>query len=375
MAGPVVHVIAPAEAGGAESVLFSLATAAKASTVVAILNQLASDTSPPHSLTESLRRAGVTVREIRCGRRRYRSETKALASYMREVGAIVAHTHGYHADWVGYFAARRTGRPAVATAHGFTGGGAKNRLLERLDRWILGRFDAVIAVSRALADQLIAGGVAHGRVHVVPNAWRSGTLVDRAAARRELGLDQETFQLGWVGRISAEKGLDVFLHALTRITALPWSASIIGDGPERHRLMRRAEDAGLGPRLRWLGIIPEAARLFRAFDAFVLSSRTEGTPVVLFEAMAAGVPIVATGVGGVPDVVSEREAVLVAPEDPAALATALQSVLTDPDSARRRAEAAQRRLSGQFAVEPWVERHMAIYRAVNERTLRVGGGP
>jgi glycosyltransferase involved in cell wall biosynthesis len=257
----------------------------------------------------------------------------------------------------------------VATAHGFTGGGLKNRLLERLDRWILGRFDAVIAVSRTLADQLIAAGVPRGSMHVVPNAWCPPTLLDRATARRELGLDERAFQVGWVGRVSAEKGLDLFLDALTRVTVLPLSAAIIGDGPERKRLMRRAEAAGLGPRLRWLGTVSEAGRLFRAFDAFVLSSRTEGTPVVLFEAMAAGVPIVATAVGGVPDVLSDREALLVAPENPAALAAALENLVKDPDSARVRAEAARSRLTQDFAAEPWAERHIAIYQMLNSRRV------
>jgi glycosyltransferase involved in cell wall biosynthesis len=362
-------VIAPAETGGAESVLSSLAAALKPRASVAILNQLASRSAPAHRLAQSLGRNSVACCEIRCGRRRYGSEIKKLSAYLRKVGAAAVHTHGYHADWVGYFAARRVGLPAVATAHGFTGGGLKNRLLERLDRWILGRFDAVIAVSRTLADQLIAAGVPRGSMHVVPNAWCPPTLLDRATARRELGLDERAFQVGWVGRVSAEKGLDLFLDALTRVTVLPLSAAIIGDGPERKRLMRRAEAAGLGPRLRWLGTVSEAGRLFRAFDAFVLSSRTEGTPVVLFEAMAAGVPIVATAVGGVPDVLSDREALLVAPENPAALAAALENLVKDPDSARVRAEAARSRLTQDFAAEPWAERHIAIYQMLNSRRV------
>ena len=113
-----------------------------------------------------------------------------------------------------------------------------------------------------------------------------------------------------------------------------------------------------------LGQIADAARLIPAFDVLVLSSRTEGTPIVLFEAMAARVPVVATAVGGVPDVVGEREALLVPPDRPDALARAIASVREDPGSARARAAAAATRLATEYAVGPWVERYAAVYRGV-----------
>ena len=112
------------------------------------------------------------------------------------------------------------------------------------------------------------------------------------------------------------------------------------------------------------GCAEEAARLYRAFDAFVLSSRTEGTPIALFEAMAAEVPIVATRVGGVPDVVGETEAWLVDPEDSQAIARALAAIRADPAEARRRCEAARRRLEEDFSLEPWIERYEDLYRSL-----------
>jgi glycosyltransferase involved in cell wall biosynthesis len=113
-----------------------------------------------------------------------------------------------------------------------------------------------------------------------------------------------------------------------------------------------------------LGQVTEAARLIKAFDVLVLSSRTEGTPMVLFEAMAARVPVVATAVGGVPDVVSQNEALLVPPDRPDELASAIAAVRNDPAAARTRADAAAKRLATEYAVGPWVERYAAVYRGI-----------
>jgi glycosyltransferase involved in cell wall biosynthesis len=110
--------------------------------------------------------------------------------------------------------------------------------------------------------------------------------------------------------------------------------------------------------------VPDAGQLFSAFDGFVLSSRTEGTPIVLFEAMRARTPIVATSVGGVPDVVSSNEAILVPPEDPAALAAALDRLVADPAAAQLRAQEAYRRLLAERNLDSWIRQHEVLYRTL-----------
>jgi glycosyltransferase involved in cell wall biosynthesis len=148
-------------------------------------------------------------------------------------------------------------------------------------------------------------------------------------------------------------------------------AVFVGEGREASALKNQAGWLGLEGKVRWAGRVDGAAALLPAFDVFVLSSRTEGTPIVLLEAMAAGVPIVAAAVGGVPDVVTDREAVLVPADDPAALAAALQAVRNDPASALERAAAGRRRLEEEFAEGPWLTAYDALYRAViAQRRLR-----
>jgi glycosyltransferase involved in cell wall biosynthesis len=266
----------------------------------------------------------------------------------------VVHTHGYRTDVIDAGAARRSRLPTVTTVHGFTGvGGWRGRLYEYLQRRAFRHFDAVVAVSRPLVTLLRNDGVSADRVHMIPNAYAPGEFIARDDARRSLGLG-DGFIAGWIGRLSQEKAPDVFVAALDLVDGAI-SGAIIGSGRETPRH---------SPRVTRLGQIADAARMMKAFDVLVLSSRTEGTPMVLFEAMAAHVPVVATAVGGVPDVVSDTEALLVPPERPEALARAIEAVRDDPAAARTRAAAAAKRLSTEYAVGPWVERYAAVYRGV-----------
>jgi glycosyltransferase involved in cell wall biosynthesis len=158
------------------------------------------------------------------------------------------------------------------------------------------------------------------------------------------------------------KGADVFLRALVQPGTPPATAILIGDGNERGQLESLASQLGVAPRVRFVGGIEGAARLLPALDAFVLSSRSEGTPIVLFEAMAAGVPIVASRVGGVPDVVGDDEAVLVPPDDAAACAAGLRRILEDPAGAAAMAERARRKLTDGFSTAAWLDEHERLYR-------------
>jgi glycosyltransferase involved in cell wall biosynthesis len=155
---------------------------------------------------------------------------------------------------------------------------------------------------------------------------------------------------------------------------LPLQVSFLGDGAERSRLELLARELGVTPRIRWHGVIPGAGRLARAFDLFVLSSRTEGTPIALFEAMGAGTPVVATAVGGVPDVISPEQGWLVPSDDPVQLAAAIREAWSDPDLRRAKSEAASRRLAEYFDPGSWLDHHERLYRTLAGVPGRETGG-
>ena len=285
-----------------------------------------------------------------------------MMELIRNWRADIVHTHGYRTDVVTGTAAARAGFATVSTVHGFTGGDLKNRIYEFLQIRAFRRLGAVVAVSVPLRDKLVGAGVPESRLHVIRNAWApSAPGYTRQQARERLGLPQDAWIVGWVGRLSPEKGPDSFLDALAMG---PWQASIVGEGSAGGALRQQARVLGLDDRIRWHGLVPAAGRLVGAFDLLVLSSRTEGTPIVLFEAMDAGVPIVATSVGGVPDVLGSDTALLVPPAHPRALANAIQAVFDDPAAALARAARAKARLEKEFAPEPWLEDYETLYRSL-----------
>lgn len=364
----ILHTVAPAPVGGLEDVVIRLAGGLErrghAVTVAAVFGDL----GDPHPFRDELDRVGIRSHAVEAPGRGYLREISELTALCDTFRPDILHTHGYRPDVIHPFAARASGTPLVSTLHGFTGGGWRNRLYEHLQMRSVRQFDAVVAVSRAMAGPLRERGVPERALRVIPNAWEARVdLASATDARTELGVAPGRFHIGSIGRLSAEKGPDVLLEAMFRSSADGESerpiVSFIGDGPLRGMLQSKAE-ASDRAEFRFHGMVPGAARLLRAFDVLVLSSRTEGTPIVLFEAMEASVPIVASRVGGVPDLLDAMTGLLVPSEDPLALAEAVLQVRAGPKEARARAEEARRRLHREFAVEPWLSAYERVYESI-----------
>lgn len=357
----ILHVFEIGLVGGAFRVVEALSKAQRQTgTQAAVLAVAEGEKAAQHPILDSLRDCGVTVVPVVLDRSRaYLRERREVVAAARRLDVDVVHSHGYRADVVDGTAARRAGYATVSTLHGFTGGDFRGRLYEKLQRWAVARGDAVVAVSEPMREQLLDEGFPGERLHVVPNAILSdAVLASRVEAREALGLDPEGFRVGWVGRMSGEKAPDLMLAALAALGSSAPPVSMVGDGPLRSRL---EEDSP--SRVTWHGVVHGADTLLRAFDVVALTSRTEGTPMVILEAMRAGVPIIATRVGGVPNVLTEQEALLVPPADPQAITAAIRNVMDDPASARDRAARARSRLEREFDPDRWVERYQRVYES------------
>ncbi len=359
----IVHLVAPARFGGLERVVRALAIdQKKAGNDVTLIALLESGVAEPPLLSE-LRDTKVHVIPVVYPARSFRAQRRSVREICRRARPDVLHSHGYLPDVLSASFGRVFQSVRVSTVHGFIGGDLRNRFYEWLQRRSYARFDAVVAVSKKLATELGASRWSKERLHTLPNAWSpSASRFARDIAREKLCLPRDIFTVGWVGRIGHEKGPDILLEALSQLAAVRLHVVFIGQGRERAALQTRATELGVDDSVSWTGELPDASRFFPAFDVFVNSSRTEGTPITLFEAMDAAVPIIATAVGGVPDVVSPEEALLIPSEDPDALASAIRDVHDSRAKAAARAERARARLERDFAVSPWIESYEHIYR-------------
>ena len=364
----VAHIMAPSPVGGAEQVVLDLTGALAAGGVEVHLVPILDEGAEDHPFLSRIDDT-VRVHPLFLPPRRYAMERREVRSLVAQENLCMVHTHGYRADVVSSGAAAGVGAGRVTTVHGFTGGGVRNRLYEWAQRRAFRQFDAVVAVSRTLADELREEGISDARLHTIPNCRRPPAgLLDRVQARTALGLSVDGFHVGWIGRLSQEKGPDVMLEALGHLDgAVPgtgFQTIFIGEGRLRSGLEARASALSLDQVVRFLGRVPDAAEVLPAFDVVVLSSRTEGTPIVALEAMMAGVPLVATRVGGVPDLVGSDAALLVPPEDPEALASAVAEVSRNPQAAESRARRAKARAQEVSSLDSWAERYMQVYEDV-----------
>jgi glycosyltransferase involved in cell wall biosynthesis len=289
----------------------------------------------------------------------------------------VVHLYMLKARLLGALAARVTGVPVVVeTLHGNLLQGYYNRMFTGLILWIervSGRVlvDRVIAVTSGQRDELLRFGIAPRRRMALQlpgmdvSAFRD--LSDRRGVMRgRLGLSDATMIVGTIGRLVPIKGLDVFLDAAARVLSSSSDVCFViaGDGPLRQDLEAQRDRLGLGERCVFLGEVTDIRGFYADTDIVVMSSRNEGAPIVLIEATAAGRPIVATRVGGVPDMVEDGvSALLVPPDDAAALGESILRVVRD-EGLRRRMSAAAAERSTLFSVAAFGDGTDRLYREV-----------
>jgi glycosyltransferase involved in cell wall biosynthesis len=230
----------------------------------------------------------------------------------------------------------------VAYHHGYTATDLKMRAYNQLNRWSLPSADRVITVCGEFAKQLIGSGVQKDRITMRHNsvvAPRNVTSDERKCLRERFGLSGTESVVVSVGRLSREKGHADLIDAMSLLrelnAELKFKLLIVGDGPELQSLQRAARRHGLDQHVMFVGHVSDVATHYAIADVMALPSHSEGSPNVLLEAMAAGVPIVATSVGGVPEIATaEHDALLVPARNPSLFAEALGRVLTELELAQ-----------------------------------------
>lgn len=292
---------------------------------------------------------------------------RQIAAIARAEGAEVLHCHHYSPFVYGSIARWWHPLRMVFTEHGRANDGPRSRK-RLIANQVLGRLPArIYAVSHDLRGHMLAEGFPPSKVSVIYNGVEPTPIQcepGNSERKKALGLDSDTLLVGAVGRLDPVKDLDTLLHAFALFAQGRPQArlALIGDGPERDALVGTISALGLGDRVLLTGYRPDVRRLLPALDVYVNTSIFEGVSLTILEAMSAGLPVVATAVGGTPEVVvHDHTGLLVPPRDPHAIADALRQLIDDGDRRRLLGAAGRRRLAERFSIDRMIAEYQNAY--------------
>lgn len=363
----VFYLITSLELGGAQTVLINLLRHLDrtlfAPTVICLYG---SDTPAAAAISA----ADVPIIDLQMTRKWRVDAFWRLYQLLHREKPSILHNILFHAVVPGRILGRLAGVPIILSWRQNVELGSKWR--DRFNRWTISLDDHVVAVSEAAQQaEIHRSGINPGQIALIPNSvdlaniQQQVTQTDRHLVRQTLGLPTNALVIGSIGRLHPQKGLAFLLEAMLFVCeAVPKVCLLVmGDGDLRQQLSDQTKSLGLQEVVLFARARDNVPQVLAAIDLFVLPSLWEGLPLVVLEAMAAGLPVVATAVGGTPELVVEGETgLLVPPRDPAALAQAILALLNDPELAQRLGENGRLRVATQFTIQQMVQQTENLYQ-------------
>jgi len=364
----IAHVLSSFGLGGQERMAVELARTQRAAGHRVFAVSLSAELDGP--IRDGFRAAGVSTLSETRNRGVELSLPARLGMRFLLDGVDVVHTHNPHALIYGAPAARLARAAVVHTKHGINPDRARRRWLRRAAGMLV---DAYVVVTPALAEVVRRDRDCDPvRLSIVPNGidvsmFRPSAAV-RSLARARLNIDDSAWVVGTVGRLAPEKDQATLLRAMLPLLGSHRQLVIVGDGPERAALSGIAQSSGLAQYIHLLGARSDVSSLLPAFDVFALPSRTEGLPLVLLEAMSTELVVVASAVGGIPDLVEHGINGFLTPAGQCdALTAQLAALLADPALALRVGGVARKRVLARHSLDRMASGYDALYGRVASR--------
>lgn len=362
----VLFVSTSTTVGGAEKTLFNLATLLDpgAFQVAGVISL-----KPEGEYARRLRAAGAKVETLGASSARPR-HARALAEIIRRERPELVHALMYQAIQIARMAKPLAGFDFRLISSPRVNYRSRSALSLAFDRWHKDRDDLLIAECQASADFLVKRqGYAPAKVKVIRNGIETAgwpvSKVERSKRRLELRLGGSDLLVGAVGRLDEQKGFDVLIEAMAGLKNFPIRCVILGEGPQRAKLESLVRKHQLEKAVWLLGERDDVPSWLSAVDVYCLPSRWEGLPNALLEAMALGLPVVASAVDGVPEVVEhEKTGLLVPPESPKKLAEAFKRLITEHAIRETIGPAASRLVAEKFTLRRMMSEYEAAYRGV-----------
>lgn len=375
----VAYVLTPITFGGAEKVSLNFLSNVDRKQIDLHVIALVRPWEEPPLLLEEVKRLGIAYTTLPTRVRRGADPLRILRvswvlyHIFRQQRFDLLHTHGYFADICALPIASVCRIPALSTCHGFINTNWKLRLNNRMGIWALKLCKRVLVVSDGIRNELEERGINKDKIRVIANAVPVPSLEmqkdkDRRCLRQQHGISPKDFVFIYVGRLSEEKGLHYLLEAFSELVRSDICARLvlIGEGPQFKLLQQRVVELNLERQVLLIGFQKQISPWLAIADCFVLPSLTEGTPMALLEAMAAGVPVVATEVGGVPDVITnDVNGLLVPCANAEALRNGMARIIAHPELRKKYRCEARKTVDTHYSVQPWCQKILQYYQDIH----------
>ena len=364
----VAVVIDSLRVGGAQRLISAYASSADAHGLAPIIITLRKDRTS--FIVEPIDAAGIKVISLRAPSLFNLWRFRRLIKLFKEEQVDIVQTHLVYSNILGSLAAHIAGIPVIATVHSIAvRGDLKSKLLKLIENFVLRRYATrILAVGQIVAD-LNKRYFGNREVDVIPNGIpkpKFPPIQERDSLRREITGDGSGSIVITVGRFTRAKGYEDMIEAFRQLRerASDPKLVMVGSGSTVEKIRNQIEDLDLNQSVFLTGEREDVPRLLAVGDVYASSSHREGLPLAVLEAMMAGLPVVATAVGDIPNVVTEETGVVVPPHHPELLAAALEDLLQNPKKRQAMGQAAYRRAMSEYSVDAWMRKHLALYRQV-----------
>jgi len=364
----VAVVIDSLRVGGAQKLISAYASSAAAHGLSPVIITLRRDGTP--FIVEPIDEAGIKVIPLRASSLFNVWRFQQLIKIFKEEHIDLVQTHLIYSNILGCLAAHIAGIPVISTMHSIAiRGDVKYKLLRIIENFVLRKYATrILAVGQEVADRS-KGSYGNRKVDVIPNGIpkpKFPPVQERDSLRREITGDGVGSIVITVGRFTRAKGYEDMIEAfrLLRQRAPEPKLVMVGSGSTVETIKNQIEELDLNQSVILTGEREDVPRLLAMGDVYASSSHREGLPLAVLEAMMAGLPVVATSVGDIPNVVTEETGVVVPPHRPELLAAALEDLLLNPKKRQAMGQAAYRRAMSEYSVDAWMRKHLALYREV-----------
>jgi glycosyltransferase involved in cell wall biosynthesis len=368
----ILHIISSGGMYGAEAVILNLSRTLKEASHASVLAVFSNSANPNLQLRDVAMREGIECHVISCEGQIDRKVVTSIRDLVAKTKPDIVHAHGYKADIYVYFALRNPSTALVSTCHTWYDNNLALTLYGVADRFALKSYAAIVAVSEEVRQRLVKAGVRKDRIHMVRNGIDLRPFTNAQPVLRN-DTSSDVPIVGLIGRLSVEKGVDIFLRAAAQVAAvLPATKFIVvGEGADRSKLESLIDELDIRKHVSMLGQRDDMPSIYASLDMMVSSSRHEGLPMAILEGMASSLPIIATPVGDVPTVVMDgRTGLMVPADDPALLASSIIALLQNPDRRKLLGTTARKLIEDEFSAERMTADYLRVYHEASDTKMQ-----